>query len=217
MGPWRIGGGEAHQRNARRCHWPFGCAWCRGLTRNGAGRLSSARQGPPQRRRARLDHLADRHGTAPAPVAEGPEIWPGVRHRAESTGAAPRGRPGRARPRQAVIPAGRGAVLRDLRRSYDAPAPALRAHPRRRGRHRDADADGTFRSRPCGRWPSTRGCRPRRSPGTRPSATRRGGGNPRIYTPVDALHRWPGQGTICDRRAARLPRRIESVPAMMAG
>ena len=49
------------------------------------------------------------------------------------------------RPGPAELPAGRGAVLQGLRRRDAAPAAALRADPRRRGRHRDADADGPLR------------------------------------------------------------------------
>ena len=40
-----------------------------------------------------IDHLADRHGPAPAPAAEGPQVRPGVRHRAEGPGPAARRRP----------------------------------------------------------------------------------------------------------------------------
>ena len=81
------------------------------------------------------------------------------------------------RPRPAQLPAGRGAVLRGLRRRDLAPAPALGAHPRRRGRHRHADADGPLGPHLGPVAGQVRaGVAPRRCRGTRPSATRRGAG-----------------------------------------
>ena len=83
-----------------------------------------------------------------------------------------------ARPRPAVLPAGRGlfkeasggATLHQLRHS------AL-THDAEDGTG-DADADGPLRSHVGrGRWPGTRECPPRRWRGTRPSATPRAGGS----------------------------------------
>ena len=104
-----------------------------------------ARQGPPQGRRPRHHRLADRYSAAAAAPAQGPQDGPGVRDRAEGPCAAPRGRPGRARTRQAQLPAGRGTVRQGLRRRNPAPAQALRADSRRRGRNRDTDAHEAIR------------------------------------------------------------------------
>ena len=57
----------------------------------------------------------------------------------------PRGRPGRARPRPAQLPAGRGAVRQGLRRRNAAPTPTLRTDARRRDRNRDTDAHEAIR------------------------------------------------------------------------
>ena len=97
--------------------------------RRGPGPAEPAREGPPQGRRGRRHRVADRHRPPAAAPAEGPQVRPGVRHRAEGPRPAARGRPGRARPRPAVLPAGRGAVLQGLRRRDPAPAPALARSP----------------------------------------------------------------------------------------
>jgi len=108
--------------------------------------LPSRCAGPPQGRRHRRHRLADRHRAPAAAPAPGPHGGPGIRDRTEGPGAAPRGRPVRARPRPAQLSAGRGAVRQGLRKRDPAPAQALRADARRRDRNRDTDAYEVIRS-----------------------------------------------------------------------
>ena len=76
-----------------------------------------------------VDHLADRHRPAPAAPAQGPHVGAGVRHRAQGPRAARRSRPGRERPRQAQLPAGRRPVLRGLRRGRRCTSSVTRRSP----------------------------------------------------------------------------------------
>ena len=101
-----------------------------------------------RRKGGAIDIIVWQTGTARLPprLLQGRHAGPVFRDRAEGPGAAPRGRPGRARTRPAQLSAGRGTVCEGLRRRHPAPAQALSADARCRDRNRDADAHEAIRS-----------------------------------------------------------------------